>query len=67
MSLETALATLRTELKPGRTMQDLFDLCQNQLEVIVTFLALLELIRSGEATVQQTDQFAPITIVLLLQ
>lgn len=67
MSLETALAKLRTELKPGSTAQALFSSCQNQLEVIVMFLALLELIRTGEATVQQTSQFAPITIVLLLQ
>ena len=36
--------------------------CQNRLEVVVTFLAILELIRRGHARVRQTDLFEEIWI-----
>ena len=63
LSLETVLRRLRQRLSGGNfELQALLDSCANRLEVIVTFLALLELIRGGEARVTQAGQFASITV-----
>jgi segregation and condensation protein A len=37
------------------------------IELIVTFLALLELVRLGEVRVEQKDEFGPITLICLRQ
>ncbi len=56
---------LRRRLREGSIELHLeLDRCQDRLEIIVLFTALLELIRTGEVHVSQANQFAPITIEL---
>ena len=43
-------------------LQSLIDDCADRLEIIVTFLAVLETIKSGHITIKQDDQFGDITI-----
>lgn len=44
------------------TFDSLFDDCANRMEIIVTFMALLEMLAHGELSVRQDEPFAPITI-----
>ncbi len=62
LSLETVTKKLRGLLPGGFELQAILDTCQNRLEVVVTFLATLELIRSGAAKVTQGQQFDPIFV-----
>jgi segregation and condensation protein A len=63
LSLETVVQRLRHRLESGSyNLQQLLDDCRDRLEVIVTFLALLELVRDGQARVVQAGQFDPITV-----
>lgn len=56
-------AALRRRLKAGSfTLESLLADLHNRLEVIVTFLAVLELMRDGELQLAQTGQFSPITV-----
>ncbi|HEY2004671.1 MAG TPA: ScpA family protein [Candidatus Saccharimonadia bacterium] len=63
VSLETVSHRIREHLGRGSfDLQSLLDNCHDRLEAIVTFLALLELIREGAAQVTQANQFAPINV-----
>ena len=63
ISLESVSRQIRRRLQQGSfQLQELLDACHNRLEVIVTFLALLELIRAGGAMVTQANQFEPINV-----
>ena len=63
ISLESVSRQIRRRLDRGRfELQELLDGCRNRLEVIVTFLALLELIRGGAARVTQASQFEAINV-----
>jgi segregation and condensation protein A len=63
ISLESVMRKVRARLSDGSfDLQQLIDSCRNRLEVIVTFLALLELVRDGGARVVQAGQFDPITV-----
>lgn len=63
LSLESVSNQIRSRLAQGGfTLQELLDDCRDRLEVIVTFLALLELIRGGTARVTQANQFEPINV-----
>jgi len=63
VSLEAVSRRLRDRLGQGAfELQVLLDDCHNRLEAIVTFLALLELIREGTARVTQANQFASINV-----
>jgi segregation and condensation protein A len=62
LSIDTVLARLRQRLAAGFALDDVLDACRDRLEVIVTFLALLELIRDGTASVTQASQFEPIRV-----
>lgn len=62
ISLDTKLAQLRDQLGSGFTLQAILDLCQTRLEIVVTFLALLELIHEGSAQVNQASQFSSIQV-----
>lgn len=63
LSLDSVLERLHAKLRMGRfELQSLLDQCRDRLELIVTFTALLELVRSGSARAAQTSQFEPITI-----
>jgi segregation and condensation protein A len=64
LSLEAVVSRLQHRLQTGGSfeLQSLLDSIHDRLEVIVTFLALLELIRSGSANVIQANQFAPIRV-----
>lgn len=59
-----AVERLRLRLQGDRALvfEGLFDLGADRLEVVVTFLALLELVRLGEAAVVQDAPFAPVRI-----
>jgi segregation and condensation protein A len=62
ISLETIMKRLHRRLQAGFNLDTLIASCENQLEIIVTFLAVLELVREGSARVSQTQQFAAITV-----
>jgi len=47
--------------RAGRaSLRNMFELCQSKNEMVVTFLALLELIRRGEITARQSASFADV-------
>ncbi|MFA4030050.1 MAG: hypothetical protein GDYSWBUE_001445 [Candidatus Fervidibacterota bacterium] len=63
MRIKAILSKLRS--KPsGCAFWELCDDCQTKLEVIVTFIALLELIRQRLVTAEQEKPFAPIVVHL---
>jgi segregation and condensation protein A len=64
VSLSDKLQELREMLAqhPQINFSAVFRHCRTRLEAVVTFLALLELIRIGEARVAQSSAFAEITV-----
>jgi segregation and condensation protein A len=62
LSLETVAARLRKRLPEGFELGQIIDNCRDRLEIVVTFLALLDLIREGVAQVTQAGQFDPIRV-----
>lgn len=62
VTLEAASKKLRTKLSQPFNLQQAIDECANRLEIVVLFLALLELIRAGTAKVVQAGQFGAITV-----
>jgi segregation and condensation protein A len=63
VSIETVTANLKRRLKDGRfDLQELLDACRDRYEVIVTFLALLEMVRDDAVRVVQGSQFEPIMV-----
>jgi len=62
LSLETVMHNLRAILPNGFDLQNVIDKCHNRLEIVVTFLGVLELVRSGAAQVTQANQFEPIKV-----
>jgi segregation and condensation protein A len=62
-SVEEKIAELRDRLRNGRLdFEQLFDAVTSRLEAVACFLALLELLRLGEAEVEQREPFGPITV-----
>ena len=59
-----AVSRLRQRLAAARSLEfaHLFSDDADRLEVVVTFLALLELVRVGEVTVRQDQPFSPVGI-----
>lgn len=64
ISLETAITRLRKHLAKTTTLQAVIDDCRDRLEVVVTFMGLLELIRGGEVHAVQSGQFGAIQLEL---
>ncbi|HSX02448.1 MAG TPA: ScpA family protein [Candidatus Saccharimonadia bacterium] len=63
VSQAAIMARLRRRLAEGPfELQSLLDATRHRLEIIVTFLAMLELTRAGELQVTQGGQFAPIMV-----
>ncbi len=62
LGLETVLGGLRERLPAGFELHTVIERCRDRLEIVVTFLAVLELVRSGEARATQTGQFEAIRI-----
>jgi len=62
LNQEKIMLNLRKALATGFDLQTILDTCHDRLEVIVTFLALLELVREGAASVMQTGQFDVIRV-----
>ncbi|HEX3081628.1 MAG TPA: segregation/condensation protein A [Candidatus Saccharimonadia bacterium] len=62
LSLETAVGRLKTLLPDGFALNEVLAKCRDRLEIVVTFLAVLELMRSGAAQVSQNGQFGHITL-----
>jgi segregation and condensation protein A len=61
LSQETIMKSLRRRLqKGGVELQQVLDEARSRLEIIVTFLAVLELVRAEEIRVTQAGQFAPL-------
>lgn len=62
-SVEEKMADLRERLGQGRLQfEDLFTGVATRLEAVACFLALLELLKRDEATVEQESPFGPITV-----
>ena len=62
-SVEDKMAELRERLRGGPlAFEALFDAVASRLEAVAAFLALLELLRRGEAEVEQPVEFGPITV-----
>lgn len=62
LSLETIIRQLQDRLASGFDLNAVVERCRDRLEIVVTFLALLELIKSGVARVTQAGQFDPIRV-----
>jgi segregation and condensation protein A len=62
ISIEVIAKELSRRLKEGFDLQSVIERCHNRLEIVVNFLALLELVRSGKARVVQVSQFEPIRV-----
>ena len=58
------VTTLRAQLAEAGTLEfsSLFAADADRIEIVVTFLALLELVRMGEAHVDQGAPFGPVRI-----
>jgi segregation and condensation protein A len=62
-SVEEKMAELRDRLRSGRlAFDELFAAVTSRLEAVACFLALLELLRLGEAVVEQEEPFGPISV-----
>jgi segregation and condensation protein A len=62
-TLEQVAAKLGARLRQGGfELQEIIDECRDRLDVILTFLALLEIVRDGTARVVQASQFEPIMV-----
>jgi segregation and condensation protein A len=66
-SVEEKIAGLRDMLRSRRTLRfdELFHGVRSRLEAVATFLALLELLRSGSARVDQPEPFSDISVSLV--
>jgi len=62
-SVEDKVLLLRERLLLGRLdFEEIFAGVRSRLEAVACFLALLELLKRGEATVEQLEAFGPITV-----
>jgi segregation and condensation protein A len=62
-SVEEKLAELRSRLSEGPVQfEELFSGVATRLEAVASFLALLELLKRDEASVEQKEPFGPITV-----
>ena len=62
-SVEEKIGELRERLRGGRlAFEEIFAAVATRLEAVACFLALLELLRLGEAVVEQDGAFGPITV-----
>ncbi len=66
ITIEDQLSVLRRRLSSGRAFlfTDIVDGRRDNVEVAVTFLALLELIKRREAQASQSRMFGPIEITV---
>jgi segregation and condensation protein A len=66
-SVDEKLAGLRDMLRTRRSLRfdELFNDVRTRLEAVATFLALLELLKSGSARVSQDEAFGDITVSLV--
>ncbi len=62
-SVEEKMVELRERLRGGRlAFDELFATVATRLEAVACFLALLELLRLGDAVVEQLEPFGPISV-----
>lgn len=62
-SVDEKMTEIRDRLRTGRlAFEELFATLTSRLEAVACFLALLELLRLGEAIVDQDQPFGPITV-----
>jgi segregation and condensation protein A len=62
-SVEDKVSLLRERLASGPlNFEDIFAGVATRLEAVACFLALLEILKRGEATVEQRDAYGPITV-----
>jgi len=62
LSIEVITENLRHLLPVGFELHTVVERCRDRLEIIVTFLAILELVRARQARVTQAGQFDPILV-----
>ena len=63
ISQESVMKSLKKRLKAGSfELHTILDTATDRFAIIIIFMALLELLKNGEASVIQTSQFSPIMI-----
>lgn len=62
LSMENVTQNLKKLLPGGFELHTVIERCRDRLEIVVTFLAILELIRAGAAIVTQGSQFDAIHV-----
>ncbi len=62
LKLKKVVHDLQRRLDKGFDLHEVIDACRDRLEIIVTFLAVLELVRDGAAVVAQAGQYQPIRV-----
>ena len=69
VSVESKITEMRALLsrQPSVLFEELFEKAATLMEVIATFLALLELLRAGEAKVRQKEAFGAISVMGQMQ
>lgn len=58
----TALESRMASMRPGSTFRDLVADCEDRIQVVVRFLAILELYREGKVELQQAQTFGEIEV-----
>lgn len=63
-TVSDAIATVlrALEARPSVTFKEIRERCEDRIDVVVRFLAVLELIKRGQATVEQAENFGDIVI-----
>ena len=63
-TVRSQMSRIRSRLRGGKALrfEELFDADAGKMEMIVTFMALLEMIAHGEIWLKQSRPFAPITL-----
>ncbi|GAB4335958.1 MAG: ScpA family protein [Dehalococcoidia bacterium] len=69
ISLDSQVASLRARLRQrGRfSFRTVLEACRTRVEVVVSFLAVLELLKAGECEALQADRWGDIEVVALAQ
>ncbi|MDB5178874.1 MAG: chromosome segregation and condensation protein ScpA [Patescibacteria group bacterium] len=62
ISFQIVSLKLQARLTDGFELQNILDECEDHLEIIITFLALLELVRENLAQVEQPNPFGAIRV-----
>lgn len=63
IEVTTIMKSILSQLSRGKiNLRHVIEKCSNRLEIIVTFLAILELLKNGSLTITQPNQFSDIIL-----